>query len=212
MHEALEFTLLTFSALFFVVDPFAAVPIFLAITANETREERRRTALRAGLFTFATLTFFALSGGILFTVLGISIGAFRIAGGILIMTMALDMIRAHPSRVRSTPEEQNESVAKEDVAVVPLAIPMLAGPGAIATVLVFMQRAHWQPVHTAIVLITIAVTALLSWLVLRAAASADRFLSRTGIQVLERVMGLLLTAVAVEFIVGGLREIWPQLK
>ncbi|HKA88354.1 MAG TPA: MarC family protein [Haliangiales bacterium] len=212
MHEALEFSLLAFSAVFFVVDPFAAVPIFLAITANETRDERRRTARRAAMAAFVTLTLFALTGGVLFNLLGISVGAFRIAGGVMLFVMALDMMRAQPSRVRTTVEEQEEGIAKQDVAIVPVAIPMLSGPGAIATVMVFMTRAHWRPGQTIGVFLAIVLTCLLSWIVLRAATMADRFLTRTMLHVFERVMGLLLTAIAVEFVVGGLRDIWPQLK
>ncbi len=212
MHEALEFTLLAFSAVFFVVDPFAAVPIFLAITANETHDERRRTARRAAMAAFVTLTLFALTGGVLFNLLGISVGAFRIAGGVMLFVMALDMMRAQPSRVRTTQEEQEEGMAKQDVAIVPVAIPMLSGPGAIATVMVFMTRAHWRLGQTIGVFLAIALTCVLSWVVLRAATMADRFLTRTMLHVFERVMGLLLTAIAVEFVVGGLRDIWPQLK
>lgn len=212
MHEALEFGLLAFSAVFFVVDPFAAVPIFLAITANETHEERRRTARRAAMAAFVTLTLFALTGGILFNLLGISVGAFRIAGGVMLFVMALDMMRAQPSRVRTTYEEQEEGKAKQDVAIVPVAIPMLSGPGAIATVMVFMTRAHWRAPHTIGVFLAITLTCVLSWMVLRAATMAERFLTRTMLHVLERVMGLLLTAIAVEFVIGGLRDIWPQLR
>jgi multiple antibiotic resistance protein len=212
LHESLEFALLAFSAVFFVVDPFAAVPIFLAITANESHDERRRTARRAALAAFVTLTLFALTGGIIFDLLGISVGAFRIAGGVMLFVMALDMMRAQQSRVRTSTEEQEEGKAKQDVAIVPVAIPMLSGPGAIATVMLLMTRAHWRPVHTIGVFVAIALTCLLSWAVLRAATAADRFLTRTMLHVFERVMGLMLTAIAVEFIVGGLREIWPALK
>jgi multiple antibiotic resistance protein len=210
--EAVAFAGVSFTAVFFVVDPFAAVPIFLAITAGQTPEQRRRTAARAALAAWLTLTIFGVTGGILFRLLGISLGAFEIAGGLMLLLMAIDMMRATPSRTRSTKEEQAESVAKEDVAIIPLAIPMLAGPGAIATVMVLMKRAAWAPVATATVLAVVALTALACYLVLRAAATAGRFISHTTIHVFERVMGLLLAAVAVEFIAAGLRELWPALR
>jgi multiple antibiotic resistance protein len=126
--ETLQFAVVAFTAVFFVVDPFAAVPIFLAITGDQGAERRRATALRAALAAWATLTVFGLAGGILFRLLGISLGAFQIAGGLMLLLMAVDMMRATPSRTRSTQEEQAEARGEQEVAVVPLAIPMLAGP------------------------------------------------------------------------------------
>lgn len=212
MSEVLQFAFVTLTAVLFVVDPFAAVPIFLAITHDEGPERRRATALRASLATFVVLGVFALAGGVIFRLLGISLGAFEIAGGFMLLLMAVDMMRAQPSRTRSTAEEQAEGLVKDDVAIVPLAIPMLAGPGAIATCMVLMKRASWQIVPTVTVLLAIAVTALITYVVLRTAATAQRFISQTWLHVLERVMGLLLAAIAVEFMVSGLKEIWPNLK
>jgi len=212
MSEVLQFAGVTLTAVLFVVDPFAAVPIFLAITHDDGLARRRATAARAALATYVMLTAFALAGGIIFRMLGISLGAFEIAGGFMLLLMAVDMMRAQPSRTRSTEEEQAEGRAKEDVAIVPLAIPMLAGPGAIATCMVLMKRAEWKVVPTVTVLGAIAITALITYVVLRAAATAQRFISQTALHVLERVMGLLLAAIAVEFMINGLREVWPGLK
>src|SRR5512147_1531534 len=144
MTEVLQFAGVTLTAVLFVVDPFAAVPIFLAITHDDGLARRRATAARAALATYVMLTAFALAGGIIFRMLGISLGAFEIAGGFMLLLMAVDMMRAQPSRTRSTAEEQAEGLVKEDVAIVPLAIPMLAGPGAIATCMVLMKRAEWR--------------------------------------------------------------------
>jgi MarC family membrane protein len=209
VSEALQFALVTFTAVLFVVDPFAAVPIFLSITAHDSPAKRRAMAGRAALAAFVTLAGFGVAGGVIFRLFGISLGAFEIAGGLMLLLMAVDMMRATPSRTRSTIEEQAESVNKEDVAIVPLAVPMLAGPGAIATVMVLMKRAAWQIAPTTTVLAAIALTCGITYVVLRGAASAaaERFLSRTTLHVLERVMGLLLAAVAVEFMVGGLRDL-----
>ena len=206
----LTFAFVTFTAVFFVVDPIAAVPIFLSITKGESADKRRDIAWRAALAAGITLTAFGLAGGALFKAFGISLAAFKTAGGLMLLLMAVDMMRAQPSRTRTSQEEQAESAKKEDPAVVPLAIPMLAGPGAIATVMVFMSRAAWQPIPTIIVLASVAVTATVAWLLLRMAASAEKFLRQTTMHVLERVMGLLLAAVAVEFLVGGLREMWAR--
>jgi multiple antibiotic resistance protein len=202
----LGFILIAFPAILVVVDPFAAIPIFAAMTAGDAVEKRRAMAGRAALATGITLAFFALSGGVIFKVLGISLPAFKIAGGVMILLMALDMMRAQPSRTRSTAAEQAEAMEKDDVAIVPLAIPMLAGPGAIATVAVLMTRAGWRPLPTLAIFVSIALTSTISWLLLRAAASAERFLSRTTLRILERLMGLLLAAVAVEFMAGGVTE------
>jgi multiple antibiotic resistance protein len=210
--EDLKFAVVALSAVFFVVDPFVAVPIFLAITTDDSPAKRRGMALRAALAAFVTLALFALAGGVIFRAFGITLGAFKIAGGLMLFLMATDMMRAQPSRTRSTAEEQEEGVARDDVAIVPMAIPMLAGPGAIATVMVLMSRAAWEPVPTAAVFGAIAVTCLASWLLLRSAVAAERFLSKTTLHVLERVMGLLLAAVAVEFVVGGIRDVMPTLQ
>jgi multiple antibiotic resistance protein len=212
VNDAFQFALVTFTAVLFVVDPFAAVPIFLAITAGDSADKRRQMAARASLAAFVALTLFALAGGVIFQIFGISLGAFEIAGGIMLLLMAIDMMRATPSRTRSTEEEQRESAVKEDVAIVPLAVPMLAGPGAIATAMVLMKRAAWHLVPTAIVLASIALTCGITWAVLRGAARAQQFLKKTTLHVLERVMGLLLAAVAIEFMIGGLRDVWPALR
>jgi len=209
--EDFRFAVVALSAVFFVVDPFVAVPFFMAITAGDPVEKRRSAAARASFAAFVTLTLFAVAGGFLFRAFGISLGAFKIAGGLMLFLMALDMMRAQPSRTRSTPEEHDEGVAKEDVAIVPMAIPMLSGPGAIATVMVLMSRAAWKPWRTAAVFAAITITCVATWILLRSATAAERFLSKTTLHVLERVMGLLLAAVAVEFVVGGLKDALPSL-
>jgi len=137
-------------------------------------------------------------------------GAFKIAGGIMLLLMAIDMMRAQPSPTRSTAEEQTESIARDDVAIFPLAIPMLAGPGAIATVMVLMSRAAWHPMRTGAVFVAVTVTCVATWLLMRSAARADKLLPKTLLRALERIMGLLLAAVAVEFIAGGVRDMIHQ--
>ncbi|HTE49260.1 MAG TPA: MarC family protein [Kofleriaceae bacterium] len=209
--QDLSFCLVALSAVFFVVDPLLVVPIFLSITAGDSVAKRRETAARASLMAFATLALFALAGGFIFAAFGISLGAFKIAGGLLLFLTSIDMMRAQPARTRSTEEEQAESAAKEDVAIIPVAIPMLAGPGSIATVMVLMSRAAWQPVRTVAVFIAILITCAVAWLLMRSAILAERFLTRTSMNVAERVMGLLLAAIAVEFVVGGIRDLFPSL-
>lgn len=202
----LKFAVIALSAVFFVIDPLASLPVFLTITAGDSREQRERTARRAAFAAWLLLTVFAVAGGVIFRAFGISLGAFKIAGGVMLMLMSIDMMRAEPSRTRTSEEEQRESAARDDVAVFPLAIPMLAGPGAIATVMVLMSRADWQPVATGAVFLAISVTAVAAWILMRYAARVGEKIPRTLLRAFERVMGLLLAAVAVEFVAGGVRD------
>jgi multiple antibiotic resistance protein len=202
----LKFALVALSAIFFVIDPLANVPIFLTITSAFTPAQRKQVALRAAFATWLVLSIFALAGGLIFAAFGISLGAFKIAGGLMLLLMSVDMMRAQPSRTRTTTEEQDDCREREDIAIFPLAIPMLAGPGAIATVMVLMSRAAWQPVRTGCVFVAVTITCLVAWLLMRSASNAERFLPKTLLRALERVMGLLLAAVAVEFIAGGVRD------
>lgn len=203
----LKFAVVALSAVFFVIDPLANLPVFLTITTGDSTEQRQRTAKRAAFAAWIMLCTFAVAGGLIFQAFGISLGAFKVAGGIMLLLMAIDMMRANTSPTRTTPEEQAESKARDDIAIFPLAIPMLAGPGAIATVMVLMSRAEWRPIQTAAVFASITVTCIVTWLLMRYAARAERLIPKTILRAFERVMGLLLAAVAVEFIAGGVRDL-----
>ena len=210
--EIITLSFISLSAIFFVVDPLSAVPFFLAMTRDHSAEERRGTALRAALTAGAVLAGSALVGHWVFKVLGISLGAFRIAGGIVLLLLALDMIRTQPSRTRITEKEVEAGAVKEDIAIVPLAMPLLAGPGSIATAIVLVARAREGPWwHVLPVLGAIAVTAVASYVILASATRTERVLGRTGLSIVERVAGLLLVAVAVQFMIDGLREALPHL-
>jgi multiple antibiotic resistance protein len=203
----LQFALVALSAVFFVIDPMANVPLFLTITSAHTPEQKRAVARRAAFAAWLILCVFALAGGVIFQLFGISLGAFKVAGGIMLMLMSIDMMRAHTSATKTTEEEQVDSRTRDDVAIFPLAIPMLAGPGAIATVMVFMSRAQWRPIPTAGVFFAVTATCLVTWLLMRSAASAERFLPKTLLRAFERIMGLLLASVAVEFVASGVRDL-----
>jgi multiple antibiotic resistance protein len=205
------FSLVTFSAVFFVVDPIAVVPAFLAMTVRDAQAEKRATARRAAVASGVTLAVFAAAGQLIFRMFGISLGAFRIAGGVLLFLLALEMMQAKPSRTKSTPEEQREGIEKDDVAIIPLAIPLLSGPGAIATVMVLIAQAR-SPVHVAIVFASIAATAIATWVLLRGSTWIEGRVSRTFMNIVTRVMGLILAAVAVQFLVSGVRDVLPQLR
>jgi multiple antibiotic resistance protein len=210
MRDVLTFGLVAFSAVFFVVDPIAVLPVFLAITATETPAQKRATAMRAAITSGITLTIFAAAGSLIFRFFGITLGAFKVAGGILLFKVALDMMQAQKSRTRSTPEEEQEGVVKADVAIIPLAIPLLSGPGSIATVMVLMTR-HKSFLYTIPVFVSILLTAIITWLMLRGAEWIERRLSKTFMNVVTRVMGLILAAVAVEFVISGVKDVIPSL-
>lgn len=208
--EVLTFSLLTFSAVFFVVDPLLAVPIFVAMTAGDSEEKRRRMARKASLVVAGVLTFFALGGGVLFKLLGLTLPAFQIAGGILLLLTAIDQLRSEPAKTRTSSREIEEGAQKPDVAIVPLAVPILAGPGSIATVMMLSARSErlWEIVP---IVGSILVTAALAYVVLRASSFVNRALGAGGLAIVERVFGLLLAAIAVQFVVGGVREAFPGL-
>ncbi|WP_437677750.1 MarC family protein [Sorangium sp. So ce131] len=200
--------LMSLSAVFFVVDPIAIVPLFLTMTRDDPHEKVRRTARRACLVAGGLMLFFALFGGVIFRIFGVSLAAFRVAGGILLLITALDMLRARSSATRTSPSEEQEGIAKDDVALVPLAMPLLAGPGAIATAMVLMSRAGEDVVAAALVLASIVITFVASYFVLRGAGFVQRALKASGLAVLERVMGLLLAAIAVQFMADGVKALW----
>jgi multiple antibiotic resistance protein len=209
--QGLSFALSTVTTLLLVVDPPAAVPIFIAITASDSQDHRRRTAFRAATAAGVVLLLFGAMGAVIFQVLGVSMGAFRIAGGMLLFLLANDMLRARPSRQRTSPEEEAEGLDRPDVSIFPLAVPILAGPGATSTVMVLVSRADhtWQYF---VVFGSVAVTALIAYVVLRGATQVERRLGRTGMNVLQRVMGLILAATAVQFVVEGIAGVLPTIR
>ena len=199
-----------FIAVLVIVDPFMAVPILLALTPGYSLQERRRV-VRITAFTVAcVLLVAAVSGETLLHWMGTSLGSFRVGGGIVLFLMALSMLQAEVSRVRVTPQETGDPAAHASVAVVPLAIPLLAGPGAISTVIIGMHRSS-APYHGVVVIAVILLVCLILWGVLRwADVIADR-MGDTGLNVLNRVFGLIVAAIAVEVIANGLRQLFPVL-
>jgi multiple antibiotic resistance protein len=196
--------LLIFTSVFFLVDPFAAVPAFLAMTQRDAPQQRRAMARRGAWTCAVTLTVFALGGRVIFTLFGITLGAFKIAGGILIGLNALEMVQARRSQQHETPIERAEGTLKEDIGIIPLGLPMLAGPGAISTVMVLAGQSK-TVVTSAAVIVAIALTAYLSYLTLAGAALVEGRMGQTGMRILTRLMGLVLCAIAVQFILDGIR-------
>ncbi|MFZ5471125.1 MAG: MarC family protein [Myxococcota bacterium] len=206
MTSFFELFAVALPAVFFVVDPVGVVPLFLAITAGDSSKKLHRTALRASVAGGGVLLFFALFGGVLFKWLGVSLSAFRVAGGLVLLMSSLDMLRARQSPTKTSEEETKEGVAKDDVALVPLGIPMLAGPGSIATVVVLMSKGKGWASPLAVFL-AIALTFAATFFILRGATYVQRVLKRSGVAIIQRVMGLLLAAIAVQFVAEGVRDL-----
>jgi len=197
-------------ALVAIVDPLAAVPLFLQLTDGFSAPERKRTARVTALAVFGVLAGAALLGETILRAFGTSLPAFRVGGGIVLLLMALSMLTAEPDRTRHTPEEDLASREKASVAVVPLGVPLLAGPGAISAVILQMNSGAGV-VHGALVLGTIALLAALCWLSLRHAEHIGRWIGPIGMNVVIRLFGLLLAAIGVEFIAAGVKEMFPAL-
>jgi multiple antibiotic resistance protein len=200
------FALLCFTSLLAIINPLSAAPMYLALTQGYTPEHRRRTVRSAIVTAFLILLVFALLGGTIFQLFGITIDAFRIAGGILFFGIGMDMLQAKRSRVKATEEEEREAATKEEVGVTPLGIPMITGPGAITTVMVLMTQATTVP-RLAIVFAAVVLVLGIAWATLAAAPRLVDFFGQTGLNVMTRIMGLLVTVIGVQFIVDGARPI-----
>ena len=196
--------LLIFTSILFIVDPFAVIPTFLAMTERDPPAQRRVLARRGAWTCAITLIAFTLGGSLIFKIFGITIGAFKIAGGVLIGLNALDMVQARRSQQRETAVEKAEGIQKEDIGIMPLGVPMLAGPRAISTVMVLALGAK-SVAATAAVYIAIVLTALITFLVLSAASMVERRLGQTGMRILTRLMGSVLCAIAAQFIIDGIK-------
>ncbi len=195
--------LIAMPAVLFIVDPIGVVPLFVAMTATDPADKCRAMALRACVAATGVLIFFALFGGVIFKIFGVTLAAFRVAGGLLLMLTALDMLRAQHPATKTSAVETQEGLEQNDIAIVPLAMPLLAGPGAIATVMVLMAEYGATWVGGGIVIACIVITFLITYLLLRSAGAVKRVLKGTGIAILERVFGLILAAIAVQFVFEG---------
>lgn len=199
-----------FIALFVIIDPFAAVPIFLVLSRDYTRAEKRRVANITAVTVLAVLVAAALTGETLLQTMGTSLASFRVGGGIVLLIMALAMLRAQTDTTRTTPAEEAEAEDRNAIAVVPLAIPLLAGPGSISNVIIQMHRSDLE-LHGLFVIAIIALVCILLWLVLRAAVAIGKFLGQTGLNIINRLFGLILAAIAIEIMANGLKQLFPVL-
>lgn len=199
-----------FASLLAIVNPIGVIPVFIGLTDGMPAYRRHHTALMAAISVSVVLLVALFTGEAILAFFGITIASFRVGGGILILLIAVSMMHAKISPAQQTDEEAQDAVAKESVAVVPLAIPLLAGPGAISTIIVHTARSP-STVHHFMLAAEILLVVGLIWSVLRIAPLLAKRLGRTGINVLTRIMGLILAAIAVEFMASGLRQLLPGL-
>lgn len=202
-----------------LINPFGALSIFLDLTRNHSTRERRKIAQAATLTVFIVITVFAVSGGMLLKLLGISVGSFQVGGGILVLLIAISMMNGkdNPAKPALGTDQSSEIVVsvkpKESItaiAVVPIAIPMMIGPGGISTVIIYASAAknYWDIVS---IIVAGLIISTICYLILMASAKVSKWLGDTGLTILNRVMGMMLAAVSVEIIVAGLKAIFPQL-
>lgn len=200
---------MSFGSLLSIVDPFAAVPVFVVLVGDQPRAVQAGVALRASFTCALVLTAFGLAGALIMRFFGITIPAFKIAGGIILFGVGFEMMHARVTTTRSTSAETAEAGTKAEVGLIPLGLPLLSGPGAIAAVMVLMGRTH-SVGERILVHVAIALVSFIAFLVLRSASYLARALGTTGINIIGRLMGLILAALAVQFVIDGLRESFPH--
>ena len=210
MHDALSFALVAFSSLIVIINPLMVTSVFITLTSSATPEAKRAISRKTTLTAFIVLLAFAVSGSLIFKFFSITIGAFQIAGGIILFSVAMGMLHAQTSRTKQTPEEMDEAMSREDIAVVPLAIPIVSGPGAITTVVVLSGETRAIP-NMAILFLAIVVSMVIVFVMLRNASSIQKFMGPSGLNITTRLMGLVLAAVAVQFVVHGIASVLPEL-
>jgi multiple antibiotic resistance protein len=210
VHDALSFALVAFSSLIVIINPLMVTSVFITLTSSATPEAKRAISRKTTLTAFIVLLAFAISGSLIFKFFSITIGAFQIAGGIILFSVAMGMLHAQTSRTKQTPEEMDEAMSREDIAVVPLAIPIVSGPGAITTVVVLSGETRAIP-NMAILFLAIVVSMVIVFVMLRNASSIQKFMGPSGLNITTRLMGLVLAAVAVQFVVHGIASVLPEL-
>jgi len=199
------FAITSFITIFVVVGAPESVAIFLTLTKGMERQKVRHTALRSCVTALAVLSVFTLFGNNILTFFGITVAAFQVAGGIILFFIGFAMIRIIRARVITTPEEEDESEKKEDISIVPMAVPILAGPASITTVMVLSSRmTGWEA--KVVVLGGSLLTMIIAFLLLSFAENVQRVFGKTGMNILERVMGLILCVMAAQFVIDGVRQ------
>jgi multiple antibiotic resistance protein len=210
VHDVISFALVAFPSLIVIINPVMVTSVFITLTSNATSQAKRAIIRKTTIIAFIVLLVFAISGTLVFKFFSITIGAFQIAGGIILFSVAMGMLHATASRTRQTPEEMDEAMSRDDIAVVPLAIPMVSGPGAITTVIVLSGEARAIP-NMAVLFLAIVVAMVVVFVMLRNAARIQKYLGPSGLNITTRLMGLVLAAIAVQFVIRGVESVLPEL-
>ncbi len=198
----------TFVSVFVMVDPLAAIPVYLLLTERFTPSDVKKTRRKAIIVASSILLVFAVTGMGVLNLFGISISALRIAGGILLLKFALEHMMGSSEKIKH--EEEDESLHKDDISIVPLAMPLLAGPGAISTIVVQSTKAN-NVLYFCLLIIAILLVMWVSALILKSSQYLFRLLGKTGLNLMGRLVGILIAAIAIEFVITGLRDSFPGL-
>ncbi len=192
------------ASIFAIVDPLGVIPFFSVLTEDMTWAEKRDVISKSCLVATTTLGVFAVFGQFIFNAFGFSVPAFEIAGGILLFGVAFEMMHGERPRTKMTESERTETLEREDVGVIPLGIPLLAGPGAITTVMIYMTHPVADPADKMFIFAGILVAVMTTFFLMHYADRIFKRIGRTGTKVLGRIMGLLLAAIAIQFIINGI--------
>jgi multiple antibiotic resistance protein len=201
--DYIQFGTLAFTSLLAILNPLSAVPVFVAMTASYERGHRAATLRRAIFTAFVVMVAFTLLGTWILRFFGITTHAFQIAGGIIFFGIGWDMLHARRSRVKTTIEEESDAAGREDIGIIPLGLPSLAGPGTITTVIALDSQADTLA-KSASIYVAIMAVCLIAWIVLAAAPLVTRKLGQTGMNVFTRIMGLLVMVIGAQFVINGI--------
>jgi len=200
IEKLISIFIVQFWALFLTIDPIGVTPIFISLTSKCTYPQKRKIANRGALIAFVILIFFALTGSLLLDLFGISLAAFRIAGGILLIILSIEMVIA---KTQQAPADEENTA---DLAVFPISIPLLSGPAAITMLILFIKQAQGDWLQKGIVILALFVNMFIVWLCLRFSNKISKILGKTGANILTKIFGILLTALACQFIIDGIFE------
>lgn len=214
MQEHLHSFVVYFSKLFVTLDGIGLAPVFIALTGTAKTKWRNIMMNKAVVIAFFILLFFGFTGSIILDLLGISLTALKIAGGILLLIMAIDLVLANPEPAMNSEnrDEKRESLKRTDISVFPLAIPLLSGPATITMLTICMKNSQGSVVDQGLIVAALAVNLVVCWLILKFASSLSKVLGKTGVSVINRIVGILLAAMACEFFINGIVEIAKSLK
>jgi multiple antibiotic resistance protein len=210
--DMVTFALLSLSSILIVVNPLGATLTFVSLTSSLETAARQNVAVESCRYALVILLIFALAGGIILHLFGITIEAFRIGGGILLFVIGMEMVYARTSRTKLTATEKYESMDGEDISVTPLAIPMIAGPGAITTTIVLMNEATGSSIRIAVILVSIGIAILVTYSMMARSDLIVRRIGQKEFRAINRLMGMLLIAIAVQFVIAGLTVAFPVLS